>query len=311
MGYIVLDTPAFLSNLIRGFFSTVGRIFNSLLKPIYATFDAVLLRLTNGYPPFLDNVLQHRGKFLGATLVLFVLAVVSVPFLGTELIPEMSQGEFFVDILLPIGTPLEETEVSVAEMAAMAQKVAGVASVYTVSGTAAQMGFSATELRENLGQLHIRLERRDDREVEQRVMDDLRNKFVALPGVEYKLSRPTLFSFKTPVEVEVRGYNLEELERLSLTLAQEIRKLPGLRDVKSSTEGGNPEVQSVFNRRRVAQAGLDIATICNIVRNKVLGEVSTELNRQDRKVDSRARAREEDGNNDDGLRRRVVNPSGE
>ncbi len=308
---IFVDTPAFLSNMVRGIFAGAGQIINRLLKPVYSAFDAGMQRLTANYPGFLDNVFRHRTKFLGSTFLLFVLAMVSVPFLGTELIPEMSQGEFFVDILLPIGTPLEETDEALAQMAAIAQDVPDVATVYTVSGTAAQMGFSATELRENLGQLHIRLLERDDREAEQRVMDTLRNKFVSLPGVEYKFSRPTLFSFKTPVEVEVRGYNLQELERLSLTLAQEIRKLPGLRDVKSSTEGGNPEVQIIFNRRRVAQVGLDIATIGNIVRNKVMGEVATELNRQDRKVDIRVRAREQDRNNVDDLRRLVINPTGE
>ncbi|MFQ5676018.1 MAG: efflux RND transporter permease subunit, partial [bacterium] len=81
-------------------------------------------------------------------------------------------------------------------------------------------------------------------------------------------------------------------------------------DVKASTEGGNPEVHIVFNRRRVAQVGLDISTIGNIVRNKVMGEVSTELNRQERKVDIRVRSREQDRNNVDDLKRLVVNPSG-
>jgi HAE1 family hydrophobic/amphiphilic exporter-1 len=172
------------------------------------------------------------------------------------------------------------------------------------------MGFSATELRENLGQLHIQLKNRDDHQAEQGIMDQLREGFASFPGLEYKISRPTLFSFRTPVEIEIRGYNLQELERLSLYLAQEMRNIPGLRDVKASTEGGNPEVQIVFNRRRLAHAGLDVATIGNIIRNKVLGEVSTELNRQDRKVDIRVRAREEDRNNVADLRRLVINTDG-
>jgi HAE1 family hydrophobic/amphiphilic exporter-1 len=83
-----------------------------------------------------------------------------------------------------------------------------------------------------------------------------------------------------------------------------------LRDIKASTEGGNPEVQIIFNRRRVAQLGMDVASIGNIVRNKVMGEVSTELNRQDRKVDIRVRAREQDRNNIEDLKRLVVNTSG-
>jgi HAE1 family hydrophobic/amphiphilic exporter-1 len=302
--------PAIFLNGLRYSLTTTGKVMNRLLKPIYAAFDGGLAWLTETYPKVIDGVLQHRLKLISITFVLFVLSVLSFGIIGTELIPEMSQGEFFVDILLPIGTPLEETEEVLASMASVAQNVPGISSIYTMSGTAAQMGFSATEMRENLGQLHIRLTSRDDREEELRIMDELRRKFAAIPSLEYKISRPTLFSFKTPIEVEIRGYNLQELERLSLALVQEMRNIPGLRDVKASTEGGNPEVQIVFNRQRLAHAGLDVASIGNIIRNKVLGEVSTELNRQDRKIDIRVRAREEDRKNIEDLKRLVVNTSG-
>jgi HAE1 family hydrophobic/amphiphilic exporter-1 len=307
---MIIRLPAILINQIQSVFSIFGKLLNKILKPIYQVFDRGLNRLIEWYPEFLGNILQHRLKFLGGTLLLFFLAAAGFLFIGSELIPEMSQGEFFVDVLLPIGTPLEETEKVIADMVLRAQDVPGIRSVYSVSGTAAQMGFSATELRENLGQLHIQLVKRNNRRAEQRIMDILRSRFNELPGIEYKISRPTLFSFRTPVEVEIRGYNLLELERISLELAQKMQDIPGLRDVKASTEGGNPEVQIVFNRRRMAQLGMDIVSVGNIIRNKVLGEVSTELNRQDRKVDIRVRAREEDRNNIDDLKRLVVNTSG-
>jgi HAE1 family hydrophobic/amphiphilic exporter-1 len=308
--FIFVEAPAFLISTIHRIITAGGRLITKLLGPIFRAFDSALSALTNFYPGFLSSVLEHRSKFLGGTLLLFVLCIFMVPFIGTELIPDMSQGEFFVDVLLPIGTPLEETDKSIEQMAAMAQKVPGIESVYTVSGTSTQMGFSATELRENLGQLHIQLAGYVGRDEEQQIMDAMRVQFENIPGMEYKISRPTLFSFKTPIEVEVRGYNLQELERLSLTLAQQMREIQGLRDVKASMEGGNPEVQIIFNRRRVAQAGLDIATIGNIIRNKVMGDVSTELNRLDRKVDIRVRSREQDRNNVDDLRRLIVNPAG-
>jgi len=305
-----IDLPVSVINLLRRLFIRAATISNRILAPLYHLFDKGLSNLTNFYPKFLHRVLQHRLKLLGSTLLLFILCLSSVPIIGTELIPEMSQGEFFVDILLPIGTPLEETEKTIAEMAAITQNIEGIRSVYAVSGTAAQMGFSATELRENLGQLHIQLKLRKDRQSELRIIDQLRERFASFPGLEYKISRPTLFSFRTPIEVEIRGYNLDELERLSLILTREMHYIEGLRDIKSSTEGGNPEVQIVFNRRRLAHVGLDVATIGNIIRNKVMGEVSTELNRQDRKVDIRVRAREEDRNDVEDLRKLVVNSNG-
>ncbi len=307
---IFVGLPAFILNLIQRFLSIISGFIKRLMGPIYKVFDHTMQHLTEAYPRWIDTVLQHRLKFLVGTLLLFILSVFSIGIIGTELIPEMSQGEFFVDVLLPIGTPLEETEKVISKMAAEAQEVPGIYSVYSVSGTAAQMGFSATELRENLGQLHIQMVNRDSRQSEQQIMDNLRNRFASFPGLEYKISRPTLFSFRTPIEVEIRGYNLQELERLSLTLVQKMNNIAGLRDIKASTEGGNPEVQIVFNRRRLAHVGLDVATIGNIIRNKVMGEVSTELNRQDRKVDIRVRSREEDRNDVEDLRRLVVNTTG-
>ena len=68
-------------------------------------------------------------------------------------------------------------------------------------------------------------------------------------------------------------------------------------------------MQIVFNRRKVAQMGLDIQTIGAIVRNKVQGEVTTEMNRQDRKIDIRIRNQEEDRNSLDDLRRLAINPN--
>jgi HAE1 family hydrophobic/amphiphilic exporter-1 len=305
-----IDFPAIVLSRVQTCISKMANLIGQILGPIYSVFDKTLNRLTDFYPNLLNSVLQHRLILMLTTFLLFILSLYSVKIIGTELIPEMSQGEFFVDILLPIGTPLEETENVISDMAALAKGISGVRTVYSVSGTAAQMGFSTTELRENLGQLHIQLNNRDDHQAEQEIMDRLRKGYSSFPGLDYKISRPTLFSFRTPIEVEVRGYNLQELERLSLNLAQQMRNITGLRDVKASTEGGNPEVQIIFDRRRLAHAGLDVATIGNIIRNKVMGDVSTELNRQDRKVDIRVRAREEDRNNVEDLRRLVINTDG-
>ncbi|MDQ7066496.1 MAG: efflux RND transporter permease subunit [candidate division KSB1 bacterium] len=307
---VFIEIPALALAWGMNLVATMGRILGRPFRWLLNQFDRRLATLIEAYPGFLDRVLARRGRFLLGTLALFVASLLTMRFIGNELIPEMSQGEFFVDVQLPIGTPLEETDRVMMRMAELVRPVQGVASVYTVAGTSSQMGFSATEQRENLGQLHVRLQPGMVGDAELAVMDELRQRFADIPGIEYKFSRPTLFSFKTPIEVEVRGYNLQELQRTSLELMQRMRDIPGLRDVKASTEGGNPEVQIVFNRKRVAQLGLDIQTIGNIIRNKVQGEVATEFNRMDRKIDIRVRNREDYRRNVDDLRRLTINPNG-
>ena len=66
----------------------------------------------------------------------------------------------------------------------------------------------------------------------------LRDEVDEIPEIEVEVSHPTLFSFKTPIEVEIRGYNLRQLRQLSLEAESRMASLPGLVDVKIVATGG-------------------------------------------------------------------------
>ncbi|MCI0694426.1 efflux RND transporter permease subunit [candidate division KSB1 bacterium] len=309
IGAGLVNVAATLLSGVRWLLAKIGQGINFIFAPVYRAFESGFGKLQSRYPKLIDAVMPWRGRLLAATLFLFLLSLGGVSFVGTELVPEMSQGEFYIDTKLPVGSPVEATDRALQAVAAVVSQLPETETVYTIAGASEQAGFSSSEERENLGQVHVKLKPGNIGEREQSVMDRLRVELNHLPGMEFKFSRPTLFSFKTPIEVEVRGYNLTELERVSLELAQQMREIPGLKDVKASTEGGNPEVQIVFNRRRVAALGLDINGIGSVVRNKVQGEVATEFTRQDRKIDIRVRASEEQRRNVNDLRRLIVNPA--
>jgi HAE1 family hydrophobic/amphiphilic exporter-1 len=69
--------------------------------------------------------------------------------------------------------------------------------------------------------------------------------------------------------------------------------IPGLTDIESSTEGGNPELQIRFDRDRLANLGVSLADVATAVRAKLQGSVATDIQREDRAVDIRLRAGEE------------------
>jgi len=117
-----------------------------------------------------------------------------------------------------------------------------------------------------------------------------------------------LFSIRTPIEVEVRGYNLKELGLLSEQIEAVMADVPGIVDVKSSFAMGNPEIQVNYDRERVAFLGLNVYEIASLVRHKVLGEVATEYRQGDRRIDVRVKLRDEDRASVEDLRRLVVNP---
>lgn len=250
--------------------------------------------LVRPYSWFLRRVLRKRLVSLAVALVLFVAALGLLGGLGAELIPEISQGEFFVDLQLPPGTPVEQTAQRLEGIEALIEEQEGVEMYYTIVGSGNQTGVSAVEEREHIGQILVSLKPGMLREKETEVLEGLRRDFQGLPAVDYKFSRPTLFSFKTPIEVVIQGYNLTALKTHADRVREQLAQIPGLRDLKASTDGGNPEVQIHFDRQRLAKHGLTISQAARLLRNKVQGDIATELNELDRKIDIRVRVREED-----------------
>jgi HAE1 family hydrophobic/amphiphilic exporter-1 len=101
--------------------------------------------------------------------------------------------------------------------------------------------------------------------------------------------RPSYFSYRMPIEVEIFGDDLAQLRPAAAELAHELASVHGLADVTSSLEEGAPEVQIHFDRAALAQYGLDLSEVSNLLKSKIRGEVATALRRADKDVDVRVR----------------------
>lgn len=249
--------------------------------------------LRRPYLWLLDNSLKRRWLPVLTAVALFAVAISLLSFLGAELIPEISQGEFFVDLALAPGTAIEETSRRLQEIEAIVHRQPEVEQYYTIVGSGNQTGVSAVEEREHIGQIHVKLQPGTLGEKEQMVMDALREQLVQVPGVEYNFARPSFFSFKTPIEVVIQGYNLRALKTHADRLKVLMETIPGMRDLKASTDGGNPEIQIQFDRRRLASFGLTVNQAAAVVHNKVQGNISTEFNEADQRIGIRVRVQED------------------
>ena len=305
---VAVRGPALALRGLRGLFGGLGRGLTILLTPLFWLFDTGYGAASGSYPHALRWCLANRAVSILAFVVLSLGVLFQARSLGIELIPEMSQGEFLVDLEWPAGTPLEQTTDMVGRLDTRVRDLDGVVTVFSQIGASGQTGGFADEKKENLAQLFVRLEPGGDRAAEEAAMDRVRAVLVDIPDLDFEFSRPSYFSFRTPIEVEVTGYSLETLSGIAADLATRMRELPGLLDVKSSAEGGQPEIQVVFHRERVAELGTTIQAIGDLLRNKLQGDVSTELIRQDRHIDVRVRAIEGERSSVDDLKRLVISP---
>ena len=305
---IFFVTTRFLSVLL-GASRAIGRLMAAVFSPFLNLFDRLLEAVGERYSKTIRAVLSRPLTVVAVTVVLFLGSLGFLRVLGSELIPELIQGEFFADIELPPGARLEVTDRRLVELTKAAANVDSARTVYTIAGTSNEQGGTAGELREYLGQINVTLEPPVSRELEDTAMKTIRDAIDAdnrvfsgtanpatsgeRPPIIARFGRPSYFSFKTAIEVEIRGFNIELLKRLADEAVGRFHAIEGLADISSSTEGGHPELQVHLNRDRLAAYGIGVSDVASVLRSMVQGEIATDITRSDRTIDIRIRAAEQ------------------
>ena len=307
MAFLFVDLLTVVLADLRSGLHWLGRGLLRLLAPVLNGFEAALEAVRGRYPVWLESVLNHKGRVLAATGLLVALAIVASFRLGAELIPPLTQGEFAFEIRLPEGTPLARTDRLLKEVERQVAAFEGVETVFSSAGGSNRNQFARQLAEEHVGQLHVVMEDRRDREAEFEVIERLRGRLSQFPEVTYDFRRPTLFSFTTPIEVEIFGYDLGELEAAASQVAARMEGIAGLKDVKTTTRLGNPEIQVRFDRERLARLNLDENSIAGILRNKIRGDVASRYREEDKQIDILVRAAESDRDAIQDLRELVIN----
>ncbi|OLI42899.1 acriflavin resistance protein [Xanthomonas oryzae pv. oryzae] len=290
--------------VLRGLSRVVGPVMRKASDLAMAPYA----RAERGYLAMLPAALWRPGLVLGLAAAAFIGTVFLVPMLGVDLIPQLAQDRFEMTVKLPSGTPLARTDALVRELQLAHDKDPGVASLYGVSGSGTRLDANPTESGENIGKLTVVMAGGGSPAVEAAATERLRSSMVGHPGAQVDFARPALFSFSTPLEVELRGQDLGELERAVQKLAAMLRANGHYADVKSTVEEGFPEIQIRFDQERAGALGLTTRQIADVIVKKVRGDVATRYSFRDRKIDVLVRAQQSDRASVDAIRQLIVNP---
>ncbi len=289
------------------FARTIGRLLRALGRVVLAGYD----RAAHGYHRMLPGAMNRPFLVLGLALAAFLGSLALIPTLGMDLIPSLAQGRFETTIKLPPGTPLADTDRIVADLEIRHATDSNILSIYGVSGSGTRLDANPTESGENIARLLVTLKPGVGNDGERAAMDALRASLAERTDAEVKFARPSLFSFATPLEIEVRGQDLDALTAAGKKLGGLLAESDRFADIKSTVEDGYPEIQIRFDQERAAALGLTTRQVSDAVVGKVRGEVATRYNFRDRKIDVLARVRESDRASVDDVRNLIVNPGAE
>jgi len=325
--WIVLRTPvAFLLETIVSLFAAVAFVTACAVRWVVRPVGGFVSRRVLAWPlavvaSGLESLTRWYGRLVEravarpAAVVLLAVALLAATAwlavgLDSELLPEVHQGEFTLEIQLPVGTPLERTEGVLApvESAILSERqhIEALLVTYGFDPVTSQR----SDEGEHTARFKVILDTSDPR-VEQQVIDRLRARIEGLPDVEARVVRPVLFSFRTPIEVEVHGEDLLELRQMAERVRQVMSSLPELADVETTQRVGAPEVQIRYDRDQLARYGLNIQQVADEVRDAIKGNEASLYNLGDRRIPIVVRFQEADRRQVADVRDFVVNPSGD
>jgi hydrophobic/amphiphilic exporter-1 (mainly G- bacteria), HAE1 family len=269
----------------RLLYPALAFVLRQLWRVPLAITSAALRLLGELYPRLLRWSLAHAGHVLVVTAACLGLTVHLIRSLDSELLPEVHQGEFTVEIALPVGTPLEETDAILRPVEEeLLESAEGIESLLLTVGYDPQSTRRSDE-GVHTASLKVVLEpSRHGEATERAVAERIRRRLADIPDLEARLARPVLLSFRTPIEVELYGSDLQRLRQMSERIAHEMQALPELTDIETTLRRGAPEVQILFDRDRLRRHGLNLARVAERVRDEVQGREATRLRAAERRI---------------------------
>ena len=312
MATIVIFAPlAFLSGVTGAFFKALSLTMASgLIISFFVAWLAVPLladhflderdanqkeggafteRLHAGYEKLMTR-LFNRPAFLLLGLVPFLLAgLLSYHFLGSGFMPSMDEGGFILDYRSAPGTSLSETDHLAKQVEAILRSTPDVATYSRRTGL--QLGGMVTEANE--GDFFVRLKPLPRRDIET-VINEVRGRIeTTVPGLQVEMAQlmadliGDLTAVPQPIEIKLFSDDEATLMSTAPKVAEAIRKIPGVVDVKSGIVLAGDALDIRVDRAKAALEGIDPETVTSMADGYLQGQVETQVQRGPKMVDVR------------------------
>ena len=241
------------------------------------------IRLRTRYQRALEWSLQHRRRVVGATVGLFAVALISVPFLGTEFMPKLDEGYLLIETRriqsasLPHGITVSD------DVERTLRKFPEVQNVVTNLGRPHE----ATETMA-LHQADVYVVLNPKRQWRVGSVDELivrmDSALSEIPGLVYEFSAPmrmrldeVISGVRTELGVKVSGDSLPLLQEKADEIEGIVRSIRGAEDVSVGVSAGAMQLEVDLDRAAIARYGLNVADVREAIETGVGGMQATEV----------------------------------
>jgi HAE1 family hydrophobic/amphiphilic exporter-1 len=229
-------------------------------------------RLEQRYAAFLGRAMQHKKVVFGVTGLLLVVVLLLWPLLPVELAPQTDADEISIDLQMAQGTNIAVVNRYLYELEEIVRRVAPMDQVRHLS----------TQIRPGDAEVEISLKGAGERTVSSFALADRIRREVSgqIPGADIRVSAQSglwmlrrLFGSggAEAIQIELRGYDLAMADKLAENIMKAAEGIREVADIRVSRREGRPEQNIVIDREKIADLGLTVSQIAQVVQTNVGG----------------------------------------
>ncbi len=272
-------------------FTVTPALTSLLLREPLGEAETFLVRgLRRIYTPLLRWTLRWRKTMVAIGAAFVAIIVVLMPFLGTEFLPALEEGNLWIRATMPPTISLDAGVPVVRRIREIILRHPEVITVLSQHGRpdngSDAGGFNNAEFFVPLKPFEQWAPGMTKDKLVAQLQSEFANEFV---GISFNFSQyiqdnieEGLSGVKGANSVKIVGRDLVKLEQLAHSVMDEMAKIPGVADLGIFPVLGQPNLNIAVDRERAARYGLNVGDIASVIQAALGGTVATTLLEADR-----------------------------
>ena len=229
---------------------------------VYQASEKVFTGMLNIYERTLKTVLRHKPAVLSVAVLILAGTVYLFVTMPKGFLPSEDNGLIFAFTEASQGVSFDSMKAHQKKLMAIVEKDPNVESFMSAIGPA------GPSVAINQGRMFMKLKPRNQRPGIDKIIQELRGKFAAVPGIRvFMQNLPTIriggMLTKSQYQYTLESPSTDELYAGAGQMEDKMRTLPGLQDVTSDLEISNPQVNVQIDRDKASSMGVTAQQIEN------------------------------------------------
>lgn len=231
--------------------------------------------IQNRYRKWLDFALKKPALIIALTILVFIGSLALFPLIGVSLFPKAEKNMFFINVNLPEGSGIHQTDQVVMDVEKRLKTRAEL-DLYTAnigrSNPRIYYNVISQRRQSNIGHLFVKLKKTVSRQQMGQMLQELRADFSFYPGAKIEIKEleqgPPV---NAPIEIKVRGEKLGVLEKIADDIEKIFQQTSGLININNPLSTSKTDIRVNINRDKAAMYGIPLVDIDRTVRMSIAG----------------------------------------